>query len=127
MAKLKHLLKNIPLADATRFVSDLKELTTIIAKTAVEIAQIEAARNRAIAEIEQRYALYHSVFAEIFDQRRVGIEACFAVIQDGLKTQQREQVLAGLGKLGEVVCSSPFVDFERLARALEGEGDAIEI
>lgn len=122
----KFSLKDIPAQDATRFFSCLAEAYQAHLQTKAEIARIEAAREVLITEIEHRYAFYQDLFDRLFAERRDFMSGCFAAIDEGIKSGNKEVVLLAMSKLSELVSNSPFKDFEKISAVLEGR-DEIEI
>lgn len=50
----------------------------------------------------------------------MAINKSFEVIDQGLKTNDRNLISSGLHSLSQVVSSSPFADVQQLSKALEG-------
>ena len=123
LAEVRDLL---PAQEVTAFMSALLEARRDLAKSEVDLAKVEAAREVALAQIRLKYDLYRQVFQRIFDERRDAIEKHFEILAKGMEKDDRELVLGALKGLGQIVATSPFSDLKALAEALE-TGQRIEI
>lgn len=90
------------------------------------IAELEAKKEYLIKEMENKYELYHKVFDNIFDERRMAIGKSFEIIDKGLKDNDRELISMGLKSLSTIVSSSPFGDLAKLSNMIENN-QVIEI
>lgn len=124
--KLNKVANVLPTADVLSFVDNLQNAYTTYRQTEVQIRTIEAQRDVLITEIQNRYELYHKVFDNIFEERRVTIDKAFEIIDEGLKNNDRELVNIGMQGLSKVVASSPFANVEQLTNLIES-GHKIQI
>lgn len=83
------------------------------------IAELEAKKEYLIKEMENKYELYHKVFDNIFDERKMAIGKSFEIIDKGLKENDRELISMGLKSLSTIVSSSPFGDLAKLSNMIE--------
>jgi len=120
--KLNEVSKIIPQADALAFINQLQDAYITHRQTEVQIKTIEAQREVLITEIQHRYDLYHKVFDNIFDERKMAINKSFEIIDEGLKSNDRELVNIGMQGLSKVVSSSPFANIEQLTNLIESGG-----
>lgn len=126
LKKLNSVSKVMPTADALAFMNQLQDAYTTYRQTEVQLKTIEAQREVLITEIQQRYDLYHKVFDNIFDERKMAINKSFEIIDEGLKNNDRELVNIGMQGLSKVVSSSPFANIEQLTNLIES-GQKIQI
>lgn len=126
LKKLNEVSKIIPQADALAFMNQLQDAYITHRQTEVQIKTIEAQRDVLITEIQNRYDLYHKVFDNIFDERKMAINKSFEIIDEGLKNNDRELVNIGMQGLSKVVSSSPFANVEQLTNLIES-GKKIQI
>lgn len=120
LVKLEQVSEIIPVANALDFFDKLQSSYQTYRITETEIRKIEAQRDVLITEITQRYELYHKVFDNIFEERKMAISKSFEVIDQGLKNNDRELVNIGMQGLSKVVSSSPFANVEQLAKMIQG-------
>jgi len=116
----------MPTADALAFMNQLQGAYVTYRQTEVQLKTVEAQREVLITEIQQRYDLYHKVFDNIFDERKMAINKSFEIIDEGLKNNDRELVNIGMQGLSKVVSSSPFANVEQLTNLIES-GHKIQI
>jgi hypothetical protein len=79
-----------------------------------------------IAEVTRRYELYEAVFDKIFAERKGAVDRYFALVDRGIKTDNKELILSGLQGVSAIVCSSPFTNIQELAKLMES-GQRIEV
>ncbi|MFC7371108.1 hypothetical protein ACFQPF_05415 [Fictibacillus iocasae] len=126
ISKLNKVSAIIPAADVLSFVEKLAEAYKEHKMTERELARIEATRDILMTEMAKKYELYHKVFDQIFEERRIAVGKTFAIIDKGLADGNKELVSMGLNSLSTIVSTSPFADFKQLSGLLEG-GGVIEI
>lgn len=120
LTKLEEVSEIIPAANALDFFDKLQSSYETYRVTETEIRKIEAQRDVLITEITQRYELYHKVFDSIFEERRLAISKSFEIIDEGLKSNDRELVNIGMQGLSKIVSSSPFANVDQLAKMIQG-------
>jgi hypothetical protein len=120
------LLRNVPKAGVLVVLDHLAQAYREDQVTKREVARIEAAKEILIADIRQRYALYHEIFNQLFAERREVMNKHFEIINLGIEQDKRDLVLAGLKGLNHLVSTSPFADAVNLSRMLEN-GMKIEL
>lgn len=126
LKKLNSVSNVIPAPDALSFFNELQNAYTTHRQTEVQIRTIEAQRDVLITEIQNRYELYHKVFDNIFEERRMSIDKSFEIIDQGLRENDRELVNIGMQGLSKIVSSSPFANVEQLTNLIES-GQKIQI
>jgi len=120
LEKLDSIAELIPRADVLEFFRKLTEAYSEAQATAREIAKIEAQKEIVYMEITRRYDLYHTIFNQLFDERKRAIQKSFDIIDDGLKKGDKELIGMGLKGLSEIVSASPFANLRELSNLLEG-------
>lgn len=93
-----------------------------IARSEVEIRNLEVKEKVLLTEIEKKYDLYNRVFKEIFDERRDAITKSFDIIDRGLADGDKDLISMGLTNLSTVVASSPFSNLKGLSDVIESGG-----
>ena len=88
-----------------------------------EITKRETARYDAMvevltAEINRKYDLWEKVFTEVFKERRTGILKTFEVIDEGIRSNDKQLINMGLMGLSSIVASSPFADIDKVVNAI---------
>lgn len=124
--KLNEVSDIIPKADALDFLNKMQYAYVTYRETEVQLKTIEAQRDVLITEIKERYELYHKVFDNIFEERKMAINKSFEIIDEGLKNNDRDLVNIGMQGLSKVVSSSPFANVEQLTQMIES-GQKIQI
>lgn len=124
--KLNEVSDIIPKADALDFFNKMQYAYVTYRETEVQLKTIEAQRDVLITEIKERYELYHKVFDNIFEERKMAINKSFEIIDEGLKNNDRDLVNIGMQGLSKVVSSSPFANVEQLTQMIES-GQKIQI
>jgi len=124
--KLNEVSDIIPKADALDFLNKMQYAYVTYRETEVQLKTIEAQRDVLITEIKERYELYHKVFDNIFEERKMAINKSFEIIDEGLKNNDRDLVNIGMKGLSKVVSSSPFANVEQLTQMIES-GQKIQI
>ncbi|MCL2192722.1 MAG: hypothetical protein FWB78_04925 [Treponema sp.] len=97
------------------FLSNLADLGKEITRSKVEIRRIDAMENVLITKLTYQYDSYHKLLAATFAKRGIAIEKHFAVIDKGIKDNDRELILGGLHSLASIVKENPFTNFERFS------------
>ena len=97
-----------------------------IARSEVEIRNLEIKEKVLLTEIEKKYDLYNKVFKAIFDERRDAITKSFDIIDRGLSNDDKDLISMGLTNLSTVVAASPFSNLKGLSDVIES-GGKIEI
>jgi biopolymer transport protein ExbB/TolQ len=97
-----------------------------IAKSEIEIKELEIKEKILLLEIEKKYETYNRIFKAIFDERKDAITKSFDIIDKGLANDDKELISMGLKSLSTVVASSPFSNLKGLSDILESGGN-IEI
>ncbi|MED3992240.1 hypothetical protein [Priestia aryabhattai] len=124
--KIKETGAILPSTDIIKFIKILSEAYNENQITEREIEKIHAQREVLLIEIKRKYDLYEKVFERIFDERKLAIHKSFEVIDQGLKTSNRELISTGLHTLSQIVSNSPFTDLRQLSDVLESNS-TIEI
>lgn len=126
LQKLNSVSDVMPAPDALAFFKELQSVYKIHRETEVQIRTIEAQRDVLITEIQSRYELFHKVFDNVFEERRMSITKSFEIIDQGLKNNDRDLVNIGMQGLSTIVSSSPFANVEQLTNIIES-GQKIKI
>lgn len=119
LAKLEKVVNLIPSADVLDFFNKLTEAYKEDQITKREIAKIEAQKDFLLTVMREKYALYHTVFDKIFEERGKAINKSFEIIDKGIKENDKDLISVGLQTLSKVVSSSPFANIAELSNALE--------
>lgn len=119
LVKLEKVSEIIPKENALDFFDKLQDSYKTYRITETEIRKIEAQRDILITEITEKYNLYHKVFDNVFEERKMAISKSFEVIDQGLKNNDRELVNIGMQGLSKVVSSSPFANVDQLAKMIQ--------
>ncbi len=91
-----------------------------------EIKRLDVAKETLLYEIERKYDFFHSLFTQVFAERKLAIEKDFEIIDKGIKENDKELILMGLANLSMVVASSPFSNIGELSKLLES-GQTIDL
>ena len=124
--KLEEVSSVIPTTDVLSFLNNLTEAYKESKITERETARIIAQKEILLSEIDNRYNLYHQIFNQIFDERKVAIAKSFEVIDKGLKEGNNDLVSMGMQGLSKVVSTSPFANVDQLSKMIENK-NIIEI
>ena len=108
----------IPQEDIPKFFKMLLSVKKETELTKRELKKYDSIKEVMIQEITGRYSFYEFLFSKIFAEREETIKKDFQVIDEGMRSKDRELIAAGLSGLSQVVASSPFTDFEKLHRLL---------
>jgi hypothetical protein len=114
LTKVREIAKYMPAADVFAFFNNLLEAHKDQQTTQREIARIAAVKDVVLAEITNRYQLYHTVFDRVFDERKEAIDRHFDIIDRGIAAGDKQLILAGLEGLSRIVSSSPFANIQEL-------------
>ena len=110
-------LKNaapIPAEEIPRLFAMLLECKKESEMTKREIKKFESMKEVMIQEIAGKYNFYEFFFSKIFAERQDVIRKDFQIIDEGMRSNNRELISAGLNGLSQVVASSPFKDLDKL-------------
>lgn len=118
-AKLAAASKHLPRQDVARVLTAFAQASSQIAQSQQNVVLIEAQRDLLVAELNLKFGVIHAAIGAIFSERRAALDAHFAVIQDGIKRNDRERILAGMDAVGQIVKGSPFADLNELAQLLK--------
>jgi hypothetical protein len=126
LVRLAEVRDLVPTQEVTAVVSAVLNARNELARSEVDLAKVQAAREVALTQIRLKHDLYRQVFEKIFDERRDAIQKHFDILEKGMASDDKELILGALKGLGQIVASSPFSNLKELARALEG-GESIQI
>lgn len=112
-------LPDVPAPDITSALKMFMDYKKEAEITKREIKRLDNAKEVLLTEIENKYDLYHRIFAEIFLERRRAIDKFFEIIDKGIKENDRELISVGLSNLSNVVASSPFSNIGELTKLIE--------
>lgn len=126
LAKLNGVTDVIPAPDILNVMTKMQSAYKEHRVTEFEYKKIEAQKEVLITEITRKYDLYHYVFERIFDERKMAISKSFEIIDEGLKSNDRELINIGMQGLSKIVSSSPFANVEQLT-AMLNSNKVIEI
>lgn len=126
VAKLAAAAKHMPTPDIARVLVAFAQAGSQLAQSQQNVKLIESQRALLIAELNHRCGAIHAALGAVFAERRAALDSHFSVIQQGMKANDRELILAGMNAVGEIVSSSPFVDLDNLSKLLESNAE-IEI
>lgn len=96
-----------------------KEVFTQLMETQKEIKRLDVLRDCTLAEIERKYDLYHSVFDKIFAERKTANDKFFHLIDEGIRTKDKELIGKGVDGLATIVTHSPFKDVAELRKLID--------
>ena len=119
MKKVQKVSEIIPSENTLSFFEKLTDAYKEHQINMRHIAELEAKKEYLIKEMENKYELYHKVFDNIFDERRMAIGKSFEIIDKGLKDNDKELISMGLKSLSTIVSSSPFGDLGKLSNMIE--------
>lgn len=119
MKKVEKVSEIIPSENTLSFFEKLTDAYKEHQINMRHIAELEAKKEYLIKEMENKYELYHKVFDNIFDERRMAIGKSFEIIDKGLKDNDKELISMGLKSLSTIVSSSPFGDLGKLSNMIE--------
>ncbi|MCL2319632.1 MAG: hypothetical protein FWC45_06070 [Treponema sp.] len=108
----------IPAEEIPRLFEMLLESKKESEQSRREIKKYDSIKEVMIREITGKYSFYEFFFSRIFAERAEVIKKDFAIIDQGMKQNNRDLITAGLSGLSQVVASSPFADLEKLRRML---------
>ncbi len=119
MKRVEKVSSLIPTQNTLSFFENLTDAYKEHQISMRHIAELEAKKEYLIKEMENKYELYHKVFDNIFDERKMAIGKSFEIIDKGLKENDRELISMGLKSLSTIVSSSPFGDLAKLSNMIE--------
>ncbi len=76
------------------------------------IAAIRASSEVQLAQIASKYEFCRSTLEHVFKDRHSGLAAHYCVLDNAMKSNDREMVLAALRGISSIVVSSPLSDFK---------------
>ena len=85
-----------------------------------EIKKYDSIREVMIQEITGKYSFYEFFFSKIFAERSEAIKKDFAIIDEGMRRNDRDLIASGVAGLSQVVATSPLKDVEKLRHMLGG-------
>jgi hypothetical protein len=92
-------------------------ITSLIEYKKVEkITKSEVEKYKTIAK---NIDFYRDQFSRIFDQREMGLQKCFDIIDKGMSENNLPLISLGLSKMSDIVTSSPFKNIKQLRLAIE--------
>ena len=121
--EISKILKNagpIPAEEIPRLFEMLMEVRKESEMTKREIKKYDSMKEVMIQEITGKYKFYEFFFSKVFEERGAAIKKDFDIIDKGMKENNRELISAGVSGLSKMVASSPFTDFEKLKKMIEG-------
>jgi len=114
------LVKDLPLKETVEGVfKSLGELFAYAREAKItdrELARYRNIRDTAITEITKRYELFDKIVTRRFDERRMVIEKLFEDIDNGLKNNNFELVIAGIQHVTAIVKDNPLKDFVEMLK-----------
>jgi len=119
--EISRTIKNaapIPAEEIPRLFELLLESRKESELTKREIKKYDSIRDVMIQEITGKYSFYEFFFSKIFAERAEAIKKDFAIIDEGMKRNDRELIATGVAGLSQVVAASPLKDVEKLKRML---------
>jgi hypothetical protein len=118
MSKILKSAAPIPAEEIPKLFEMLVECKKEMEMTKREIKKYESMKEVMIQEITNKYNFYEFFFSKIFAERQEAIRKDFQVIDEGMRSNSRELISAGLDGLSQVVAASPFTDMEKLRQML---------
>ena len=119
--EISKILKNsgpIPAEEIPRLFEMLLDVKKESEMTKREVKKYDAMKDVMIQEITGKYSFYESLFSKIFAERQETIKKDFEIIDEGMKRNDRNLIVAGVSGLSQVVASSPFTDMDKLRHLL---------
>jgi hypothetical protein len=119
--EITEILKNaalIPAEELPRLFEMLTDFKKESEITRREIKKYDSMKEVMISELTGKYSFYEFFFSKIFSERQEIIKKDFTIIDEGMKRNDRELIVAGITGLSQIVASSPFTDLEKLRRML---------
>ena len=101
------LPEEIPRRDAERAFGILSEFKQEIELAGNDKEKAAALKELALTEITKKYDFYEKLFSAVFAERKAITEGFFRVIDQGIRENNNDLVLAGLSSLSNMVATSP--------------------
>ena len=91
------------------------------------IATINAAKEVELQKIAAKFTLCREALAQRFGERHQGLTAHYRVLENAIKSNDREMIISSLRGISNIVASNPLEDFTAFMGIMDDEKKILEL
>lgn len=92
---------------------------------AMEIRKLELQNEVMIKGMTERYQLVRSVLSSIFAERQTALTAHYSTLDQALKNNDKELIIASLRGISTIVENNPLESFEKFTKVLDNKDETL--